>query len=112
MPLSPTDVHRIVETTGQGRDEFSRLMGGVRILRNDPITQACVFLDTESEDPTAVGLCSIHSIRPLGCRIYPMVLDESDESWLDDLCPHRDLFPEPPPIIELALRDLDRTLSR
>lgn len=47
----------------------------------------CLFLD-------GVGRCSIHAIRPEGCRLYPAVWDaDHDQVLLDgDYCPHPDDF--------------------
>ena len=40
----------------------------------------CIFL--------VDGLCSIHDVRPEGCRFYPMILDLSvDRVVLDAVCP-------------------------
>ncbi len=110
MPLSPTDVERIIAVTGRPADDFSHLRGGVRILRNDERTRACVFLETDSAETTAPGRCSIHADRPTGCRCYPLVLDENDEPFLDEVCPHRAEFPTPPPTLVTALHVLDGIL--
>ncbi len=42
----------------------------------------------------ANGLCSVHAVRPEGCRLYPAVWDEGlREAALDeDYCPHTDGF--------------------
>lgn len=47
----------------------------------------CVFLHAD-------GSCSVHDIRPEGCRVYPAVWDESLRgAELDDMyCPHTDNF--------------------
>ena len=111
MPLSPTDVSRIVEKSSMHPNEFSREEYGIRILLNNPTTSACVFLDTESNDPQAPGLCSIYENRPIGCRTYPLILDSDDAAFLDTLCPHRDEFPEAPPSLLLMLRKLDQDLQ-
>ena len=111
MPLSPNDVLRIAEHTGQHPNEFSRDESGIRILLNDSTTSACVFLDTESNDPQAPGLCSIYENRPIGCRTYPLILDSDDAGFLDTLCPHRDEFPDAPPALLLMLKKLDQDLQ-
>lgn len=66
----------------------------------------CVFLDP-------VGLCSIHAVRPEGCRLYPAL-------WSDDVrraeldtegCPHTDGFLLPPATAD-AVRRLAGRLHR
>ena len=111
MPLSPSDVLRLATTTGQHPDQFSKEESGIRILLNNPATEACVFLDTESNDPQAPGLCSIYENRPIGCRTYPLILNADDEAFLDTLCPHRDDFPEVPPALLMMLKRLDSELQ-
>jgi Fe-S-cluster containining protein len=111
MPLSITDVERIVEVSGMEVEEFSHIVDGLRILRNDEKTRACIFLITDSAELTAPGTCSIHADRPTGCRCYPLVLDETDEAYLDEVCPHRDEFPAIPNLLEEMLLKLDRELS-
>lgn len=104
MPLSPSDVLRLATRVGQHPDEFSQEADGIRILLNDPATQACVFLDEK-------GLCTVYSDRPIGCQTYPLILDAEDETFLDELCPHRADFPEAPPALLLMLRRLDEALQ-
>ena len=111
MPLSPTDVLRIATQTGMHPNQFSREESGIRVLLNDSTTSACVFLDTDSADPQAPGLCSIYEHRPIGCRTYPLILNAADEAFLDTLCPHRDEFPDAPPALLLMLKQLDAELQ-
>ncbi|HJM67281.1 MAG TPA: YkgJ family cysteine cluster protein [Candidatus Thalassarchaeaceae archaeon] len=111
MPLSPSDVLRVATTTGQHPDQFSKEESGIRILLNNSVTEACVFLDTESADPQAPGLCSIYENRPIGCRTYPLILNEEDEAFLDSLCPYREEFPEIPPALLMMLKRLDSELQ-
>lgn len=61
----------------------------------------CVFLD-----PT--GRCSIHDLRPEGCRLYPAYWDEErNEARLDgDHCPHTRGF-----LLPQATRDAVRRLA-
>lgn len=53
--------------------------------------EPCLFLDGK-------GRCSIHALRPEGCRLYPGVWDaDHDKVLLDaDYCPHPDGFLLPP----------------
>jgi Fe-S-cluster containining protein len=111
MPLSPSDVLRLATTTGQHPNQFSKEESGIRILLNNPVTEACVFLDTESADPQAPGLCSIYENRPIGCRTYPLILNADDEAFLDTLCPHREDFPEASPALLMMLKRLDSELQ-
>ena len=74
-------------------------------------TQACVFLKTDSPDLHAPGTCEVWENRPEGCRIYPLVLDQSDQPFLDELCPHRDQFPAPPIGLRGRLLVLSNTLD-
>ena len=64
-------------------------------LEDDQETKACVFLATTSSLPTAPGVCSVYDSRPLGCRMYPVILDNDDSAILDDLCPHKSEFDIP-----------------
>ncbi len=61
----------------------------------------CIFLDD-------AGRCSIHAIRPEGCRLYPAVWDgERGAAVLDaDYCPHPDGF-----ILSAQVRDAVRRLA-
>ena len=61
----------------------------------------CVFLDPG-------GRCTVHEIRPEGCRLYPAVwADDLRDAELDDAyCPHTDGFLLPP-----ATRDAVRRLA-
>ena len=111
MPLSPSDVLRLATTTGQHPNQFSKEESGIRILLNNPVTEACVFLDTVSDDPKAPGLCSIYENRPIGCRTYPLILNADDEAFLDTLCPHREDFPDAPLALLMMLKRLDSELQ-
>jgi Fe-S-cluster containining protein len=96
MPVTRADISRIT-ALGHKLSFFTIVQpdGGVR-LANSNETKACVFLTTDSAEPDAPGICSIWKDRPEGCRIYPLILDELDQPYLDELCPHRDEFPIPP----------------
>jgi Fe-S-cluster containining protein len=96
MPLRRADVSRI-EALGHKLSFFTVVQSdGTVQLANSDETKACVFLTTDSPDADAPGTCSIWRDRPEGCRIYPLVLDELDQPFLDDLCPHVEEFPLPP----------------
>ena len=53
------------------------------------------FLATNSDLKDAPGICTVYDARPLGCRTYPVILDEKDLAILDDLCPYTSEFDEP-----------------
>lgn len=115
MPLSVADAERISASSGLGVEEFTVPVEGVDgylQLANDPATRACVFLETESADPSASGRCSIHADRPEGCRHYPFIIDEEERIVGDDICPHVAEFPSPTRKQKRALRALDRRIER
>lgn len=96
MPLSEEDVKRITSVLDLPAEEFTKPLsdtGGVLELANSPITDACVFLETDSKDVDSWGVCSIYEFRPTGCRTYPVVLDMKDQVFKDELCPWQEDFP-------------------
>ena len=96
MPITATEASRLSRRTGLSEDQFcGKDESGIRRLLNNQETKACVFLATPSDLPSAPGFCSVYESRPLGCRTYPVILDESDLAILDDLCPHTDDFDQP-----------------
>ena len=111
MPLSKEDIIRL-EAAGYNQSSFSVVMYDNTVrLKNSDEYNACVFLDTDSSDLHASGTCKIWNIRPEGCRIYPLVLDDFDNQFLDELCPHRELFPNPPIGLRGRLLVLAQTLD-
>ena len=97
MPLNEEDVSRIMSRLDLPVEEFTKPLsetGGVFELANSPETDACVFLETDSKDVSALGVCWIYEFRPTGCRTYPVVLDMNDRVFKDDLCPWIRGFPE------------------
>jgi dCTP deaminase len=81
MPLSRRDVERL-EDQGHDAGEFTVVEDGFTFLAN--VDGTCFFLDGE-------GRCSEYGLRPEGCRLYPLVLDEEmSEFDMDNLCPHTD----------------------
>jgi len=98
MPLSEEDAQNIAIVTELRVVEFTKPLaetGGVLELANSSDTNACVFLETDSKELDAPGLCRIHQYRPAGCRSYPIVLDMEDLVFKDDLCPWKEEFEEP-----------------
>ena len=82
MPLLEEDISRI-EALGYKRSFFVRILNGYKILKNR--NGKCVFLKK--------GKCSIYEHRPVGCRLYPVVIDvETFEPLIDDECPNYNYF--------------------
>jgi Fe-S-cluster containining protein len=78
MPLSPSDIKRIVKL-GYGLTDFTlKLSDGWR-LKN--ISGRCVFLSGDG--------CTIYPYRPEGCQLYPLIYDEElRHAVIDHLCPY------------------------
>lgn len=78
MLLSQKDIERLV-CVGYNRDQFVRLdKAGYSMLRNK--RRRCVFYDVEKQR------CKEYSSRPEGCRVYPIILDETKGIVIDDIC--------------------------
>ena len=78
MPLSRLDVERI-KSKGYRVKDFTVKHGGELQLKNSK--GKCVFLRDNR--------CIIYSVRPEGCRFYPLVYDENcDDFVIHDFCPH------------------------
>ena len=114
MPLTNAEAIKIAQVTGKNIEDFTKPLSeteGVLQLANNPSTRACVFLETNSADIKAPGTCTIHENRPEGCRIYPVILDEDDNAWMDYLCPYPDDFPQPDIEMQNSLLELEKTIS-
>lgn len=82
MPLTSDDIERI-EDLGFDRDFFVAKRDGWLRLRN--VDGRCVFHDGDR--------CRIYDGRPEGCRLYPIVYDETGGLEVPDRdCPHREKF--------------------
>jgi len=82
MPLTSSDIERIAKL-GFNPDEFTVVEEGEIRLRN--VSGKCFFLTDNG--------CKIYPHRPEGCRLYPLIYDESSSSFLiDSLCPYRHEF--------------------
>ena len=96
MPITATEASRLARRTGLTEDQFCSMdESGIRRLLNNQDTKACVFLATSSDLVNAPGICTVYDVRPLGCRTYPVILDEKELAILDDLCPHTSEFEKP-----------------
>ena len=81
MPLSDEDV-RLLEKTGYPKEKFARRdERGYLLLRNK--RGHCFLYDMTK------CLCSVYSIRPQGCRTYPVVCTDENTVLVDDLCPRK-----------------------
>ena len=114
MPLSNADAQKISTSTGKKIEDFTKPLsatGGILELANNPTTQACVFLATDSPELEAEGFCTIHEVRPQGCQFYPVILDQNDAAWMDIICPHSSEFDQPTEEMRLALLELDHLIN-
>lgn len=87
MPLTIADMMRITQKTGLTIEEYTRDKDGLLVLRNvrEGDKKHCIFLKE--------GLCSIYSLRPKGCQLYPLIWDlNEDKAILDPDCPYHDRF--------------------
>lgn len=79
MLLTRLDINRIVKLGYELNDFAVRSARGWE-LRN--IDGKCLFLEGSR--------CRIYRFRPYGCRLYPLIYDQSKgKIMLDDLCPHK-----------------------
>ncbi len=86
MLLSNEDIERLVRK-GYKRDDFVRFDSeGYAVLRNQ--NGVCVFFSPEKR------VCRERASRPLGCRIYPVMLDDDKGIVVDALCPAKDTITE------------------
>ncbi len=96
MELTGSDISRL---EGAGFKDFTT---EGRKLAN--IDGRCIFLRAE-------GLCSVYSIRPDGCRSYPLVMKLPErQPMMDRDCPHRASF-APTSEDMIALEDIVRRLE-
>ena len=86
MLLSAKDIERL-ERKGCDRNFFVRFDSeGYATLRN--YRGYCVFYDTEKKR------CKVRVLRPLGCRIYPVIYDEAKGIVADPICPSHNSITE------------------
>ncbi|MFW9855213.1 MAG: YkgJ family cysteine cluster protein [Candidatus Thorarchaeota archaeon] len=104
MILSKLDINRISESTNLKPSDFSFINDeGQKVIQNEAKRvdgvegEYCVFLNAE-------GKCIIYSVRPIGCRFYPVIWDHSNHvAILDDYCPYTSHFDPPGKNMEKAL---------
>ena len=79
MLLSGGDIEKL-EREGYLREFFALFdKEGYAKLRN--MQSHCVFYDVKS------SRCKVYAARPLGCRLYPVIYDETKGMVVDDICP-------------------------
>jgi len=79
MLLSRADIE-LLEKAGCTKESFVRYDNHCFArLRNRK--GHCVFYNTEKRR------CKVYRLRPLGCRIYPIIYSEVEGIIVDDLCP-------------------------
>jgi len=82
MPLSNLDLKRILKLNYRLECFAEKTQGRWRLKNN---SGRCGFLLEEG--------CGIYSHRPEGCRLYPLVYDETlKKAVIDPLCPYGYLF--------------------
>jgi Fe-S-cluster containining protein len=104
MPLTLADLERL-GARGYRIDDISEPdeEEGYLRLRNTP-EGACVFLEAD-------GRCRVQAVKPEGCRLYPFIYDEDNDSVIrDGICPFNREF-APPPDVEPSVRELIKRLS-
>lgn len=77
MLLSTEDIERL-ERKGYRKDSFVQFNEGYPTLRN--LQNHCVFYEVENHR------CKVYHSRPLGCRLYPVILDEQKGIVVDEIC--------------------------
>jgi Fe-S-cluster containining protein len=81
MMLCEEDIHRL-EKAGYCPEKFVHYgTQGYAKLRNRK--GYCFFYDTEKRR------CRVYKVRPLGCRIYPVIYSLEEGVVVDGLCPER-----------------------
>ncbi|MBS7608863.1 MAG: YkgJ family cysteine cluster protein [Candidatus Bathyarchaeia archaeon] len=80
MELSLKDIQRLA-SAGFRPEDFITVHGDVPRLRN--VNGWCYFYDPFKRR------CKAYKLRPLGCRIYPVIYVEGEGFTLDKLCPMR-----------------------
>lgn len=80
MELSSDDVKRLVDA-GYRPEDFIVIREGVLRLKN--VDGWCYFYSPADKR------CRVYRIRPMGCRLYPVVYVEGEGIMLDELCPMR-----------------------
>jgi Fe-S-cluster containining protein len=79
MLLANSDIERL-ERKGYSKKFFVQFDSeGYAKLQN--LQDHCVFYDAEKQR------CQVYRERPLGCRLYPVIYDETKGIVVDNICP-------------------------
>jgi len=78
MELCEADIAKL-ERKGYRRNDFSTQDEKAVRLRN--VDGVCFFYDK------TIKRCKEYASRPIGCSTYPVILSDSNEIVIDDLCP-------------------------
>ncbi|MFX1536182.1 MAG: YkgJ family cysteine cluster protein [Promethearchaeota archaeon] len=79
MPLTREDISRIHQQ-GYKKRTFVRKLGNLNVLKN--VNGHCVFFQPETK------MCKVYSIRPDGCKYYPILYIVDEQSCtVDEECP-------------------------
>lgn len=86
MLLSNEDIERL-KRKGYAETSFVKFdQQGYATLQN--VNGICFFFNPEKTT------CRERANRPLGCRIYPVMLDEDRGIVIDNICPSASIFTE------------------
>lgn len=86
MSLSNADIIALEKLGYPTRSFVHFSKNGTAQLRNNRGT--CVFYSSEKHR------CKVYKLKPLGCRIYPVIYNEKEGIVLDDLCPEKSTVSE------------------
>ena len=103
MILIKSDIERI-SRYGYDPKYFAEKRGRFIKLKNVDIH--CVFLDPQSRR------CTIYEIRPLGCKLYPLIYVEGMGVALDSECPLSHYWMKRCDALEIGLNQLEQFLLR
>ncbi|WP_371801980.1 YkgJ family cysteine cluster protein [Candidatus Lokiarchaeum ossiferum] len=106
MELSIKDINRIEESnkTKHTKDDFCSFENGYYILKN--VNNSCIFYDLKLKQ------CQIYSVRPEGCRFYPMIYNiDQEKCELDSDCPYRNQFYQHPPVFKTKCKALRKWVN-
>ena len=86
MLLCQEDI-KLLEKNGYQKESFARFdKAGYAILRNRQGN--CVFYDPKKHR------CNVYTMRPSGCRVYPVIYDEDKGIIIDNICHAQDTVSE------------------
>ena len=103
MILLRSDIERI-SRYGYDPKYFAEKCGRFIKLKN--VGGHCVFLDPRSKS------CTIYEIRPLGCRLYPLIYVEGMGATFDSECPLARYWMRRCDELEIGLRQLEEFLVK